>query len=138
MEVNLLYLFSDIMIEGFKSNTATVSSLGSVWLVTRMCDHVDAMLFLQNELLLILHFFKRFYLFLETRGWKEKERERSIGVWLPLTCPTLGAPPATQACALTGNQTGDALFAGWTSIHWATVARANFYLKWNYEIKAKW
>ena len=39
----------------------------------------------------------------------EKERERNINVWLPLTCPFLETWPATQACALTGNQTGDPL-----------------------------
>ena len=35
----------------------------------------------------------------------EKERERNINVWLPLTCPLLGTWPAAQACALTGNRT---------------------------------
>ena len=30
-------------------------------------------------------------------------------LWLPLECPPLGTWPATQACALTGNQTGDTL-----------------------------
>ena len=39
----------------------------------------------------------------------EKERERIIHVWLPLTHPLLGTWPATQACALTGNQSGDPL-----------------------------
>ena len=29
--------------------------------------------------------------------------------WLLLTCPQLGTWPATQACALTGNRTGDPL-----------------------------
>ena len=51
-------------------------------------------------------FFKRFYLFLE-RGEKEKERERNISVWLPLTCPLVGTWPATQACSQVGNRTGD-------------------------------
>ena len=51
-------------------------------------------------------FFKDFiYLFLE-RG-EEGEREGNINVWLPLVCPLLGTWPATQACALTGNQTSD-------------------------------
>ena len=36
---------------------------------------------------------------------REKERERNV--WLPLERPLLGTWPATQACALTGNQTGD-------------------------------
>ena len=49
------------------------------------------------------------YLFLERGEGKEKERERNINVWLPLTCPLLGTWPATQACALTGNQTSDPL-----------------------------
>ena len=40
----------------------------------------------------------------------EKERERNINVWLPLTHPPLGGTwPTTQACALTGNQTSDPL-----------------------------
>ena len=45
------------------------------------------------------------YLFLD-RG-REKERERNIHVWLPHTRPLLGTWPATQACALTGNPTGN-------------------------------
>ena len=49
------------------------------------------------------------YLFLERREGKEKERERNINVWLPLLHPLLGTWPATQACALTGNRTGDPL-----------------------------
>ena len=48
--------------------------------------------------------FKDFiYLFLERGEGREKERERNINVWLPLAFPLLGAWPATQACALTGN-----------------------------------
>ena len=30
-------------------------------------------------------------------------------MWLPLECPLLGTWPTTQACALTGNRTGDPL-----------------------------
>ena len=44
-------------------------------------------------------------IYFERGGGKEKERERNINVWLPLPCPQLGTWPATQACALTGNQT---------------------------------
>ena len=56
------------------------------------------------------YFFKDFmYFFLERGEGREKERERNINVWLPLTWPTLGTWPATQACALTWNPTGDAL-----------------------------
>ena len=39
----------------------------------------------------------------------EKERERNINVWLPLKQPLMGAWPATQACALTENRTGNPL-----------------------------
>ena len=49
-------------------------------------------------------FLKIIYLFLGRGEGKEKDRERNID-GLPLTCPPLGTWPATQACALTGNQT---------------------------------
>ena len=39
----------------------------------------------------------------------EEERERNINVWLTLTRPLLGTWPTTQACALTGNRTGNPL-----------------------------
>ena len=48
------------------------------------------------------------YLCLE-RGKEEKERERNINVWLPLTHPLLGTWPAMQARAQTGNRTSDPL-----------------------------
>ena len=61
---------------------------------------------------------KRFYLFIfRERGREGERRERNISVWLPLVCPLLGTWPTTQACALTGNQTGSLWFAGWHSIH---------------------
>ena len=74
-----------------------------------------------------LYFFKDFiYLFLERgEGW-ETERKRNINVWLPLMCPLLGTWPTTQACALTGNRTGDPLVHSLHSIHWAKPARAVF------------
>ena len=58
-----------------------------------------------------IYFFLRFiyYLFLERREGREKERERNINVWLPLTHSLLRTWPATQACALTGNPSGDPL-----------------------------
>ena len=43
------------------------------------------------------------YLFLVRGEGKEKEKERSINVWLPLEHPLLGTQPTTQAYALTGN-----------------------------------
>ena len=51
--------------------------------------------------------FVRFYLFLERGEGREEERERNINVWLPLADPLLETLPAAQACALTGNRTGD-------------------------------
>ena len=53
------------------------------------------------------YFFNFIYLFLERGEGKEKERERNINVWLHLMSPLLGTWLATQACALTGNWTGD-------------------------------
>ena len=54
--------------------------------------------------------FKDFiYLFLERGEGKEKERERNINMWLLLMHPPLGTQPTTQACALTGNRTGNPL-----------------------------
>ena len=43
-------------------------------------------------------------LFFERGERTEEEWERNINVWLPFTCPHQGLGPATQACALTGNQ----------------------------------
>ena len=50
--------------------------------------------------------FLNFYLFIFRGEGREKERERNIN-WLPLACQYPGNWPATQACALTGNRTGD-------------------------------
>ena len=51
-----------------------------------------------------------FIYFILDRGERRgKERERNISVWLLLMCPLLGTWPPTQACALTGNQTGSSL-----------------------------
>ena len=49
------------------------------------------------------------YVFPERGDGREEERKRNISVWLPLVYSQLGTWPATQACALTGNQTGDPL-----------------------------
>ena len=40
---------------------------------------------------------------------REKERERNINVWLPLTGPLLGTWPTTQTGALIGTRTSDPL-----------------------------
>ena len=48
-------------------------------------------------------------LFVERGEGREKERKRNINVWWPLACLLPGTWPATQACAQTGNPTGDPL-----------------------------
>ena len=63
-----------------------------------LCVHIS--FFLLNDF-----YFLKIYLFLKRGERKEKERKRNINVWLPLTRPLLGTWPATQSCALTGNQT---------------------------------
>ena len=50
-----------------------------------------------------------FYLFIFTERGREGERERNVNVWLSLMRPLLGTWPATQAYALTGNQTSNPL-----------------------------
>ena len=51
---------------------------------------------------------KILFIYLERREGREKEREKNMD-WLLLTHPQLGTWPATQAYALTGNQTSDPL-----------------------------
>ena len=60
----------------------------------------------------VFSFFKNiFYLFIfRERGREGEEREGNINVWLHPMYPHWGPVlHATQACALTGNQTGDHL-----------------------------
>ena len=52
---------------------------------------------------------KILFIFRERGRQGERERERNINVWLPLARPLLGTWPATEACALTRNPTGDPL-----------------------------
>ena len=47
----------------------------------------------------------------------EKERERNISVWLSLMRPLLGTWPATQARALTRDQTSDLLVRRLALVH---------------------
>ena len=54
-------------------------------------------------------FFKVLFVYFKTEGKGGKERDRNISVWLPVSCSLLGTWSATQACALTGNQTSDLL-----------------------------
>ena len=73
-------------------------------------------LFLGLLTLLILFYFLK-TLFISREEYEGGEKERNINVWLPLECPLLEIWPATQTCALTGNQTGDPLVHSQCSIH---------------------
>ena len=53
--------------------------------------------------------FLRFYLFTFRERGREGESEGEKHAWLPLTWPQPGTWPATQACALTRNQSDDPL-----------------------------
>ena len=63
------------------------------------------------------------YLFLH-KG-REGERGRETSMCGCLSCPLLGTWPTPQACALTGNWTGNPLVHSPCSIHWAIPARAS-------------
>ena len=65
----------------------------------------------------LIYFLKDSIYFIFRGKRREKDRERNINVWLPLTLPLLGSWPATQAFALTGNRTGDPLVCSLRSIH---------------------
>ena len=56
----------------------------------------------------LFSFLKILFIYFREKG-REGEREGNINVWLPCACPLLGTWPTTQACALTGNRTGDPL-----------------------------
>ena len=62
----------------------------------------------------LISFFKDFIYLREGEGGRRK-RERNIKVQLPLACPVLGPWPATQACTLTENWTGNPL------VHWPAL-----------------
>ena len=74
------------------------------------------------------------YLFLERGEGREKEREKIISVWLAFTCPLLGTRPTTQACALTGNRTGNPLVHRPAINPLSYTSQGNFYdtLKMNF------
>ena len=68
-----------------------------------------------------------FDFFLRERG-REEERERNIDAWeiyqsVASCTPPMGTWPTTQACALTGNWTGDLLVGRPLLNAWATPAR---------------
>ena len=82
-----------------------------------------------------LFFFKDFiYVFLEKGREGKRKGEKhwcardTLIKRLPLTHPLLGTWRATQACAMTGNQTREPLVHRPSLNHWATPARSGFLL----------
>ena len=57
------------------------------------------------------------YLFLERGEGRDKEKERNINVWLPLTCPQLGASGQPKHMPRLGIEPAALWFAGWHSVH---------------------
>ena len=55
----------------------------------------------------------------EGKGGKKREKHQCVVASYE---PPLGTWPSTQACALTGNRTGNPLICSPRSIHWATPA----------------
>ena len=89
----------------YKSHWQTSAGLYAVWKWEVRKREKSIIIQIQNICWIdwFFHFKDFIYLlfFLERGQGREKERERNI------TCPQLGTWPTTQACALTGNQTGD-------------------------------
>ena len=116
----------------------------------RGCSHCTASM-AKNKLTsthLTFYFFKKKILFILRERGREKERERNTDVrnklgLVALTRPQLGTWPAVQACALTGNWTGDLRFVGRCPTHWAKPGRANPLLltkvnsKWTMDLNVK-
>ena len=63
------------------------------------------------------------YLFLERGEEREKERNRNISVWLPLTRPLLGTCLQPRHVPSLGIEPVTFQFIGRHSVHWATPAR---------------
>ena len=61
----------------------------------------------ERAVLVLFKFLKNIYFYRQSE--MQGERGRNINMWLPFTCPLLGAWPRAQACDLTGNQTSNYL-----------------------------
>ena len=113
LQKSSIYVYQSMIINGYKNKTyiyfiklkfSNIFLCPYYYLLTSLLLNVLKILFIY---LLIFIFLKT--LFLERGEGRDKERERNIYVWLPLTHPLLRIWPTTQACALTGNGTSDPL-----------------------------
>ena len=75
-----------------------------------------------------------FIYFLDRGKGREKEMERKINVWLPLTQPTTGNLACNPGmCLRLGIKRVTLWLAGWHSTHWATPARTKYItFKWTF------
>ena len=70
-------------------------------------------------------FLRKIYLFIFRESRRKEERKRNINVWLPLAhTPNWGPGQKPRRVLWLGIKPGTLWFAGWCSIHWATLARA--------------
>ena len=105
--------FISLSSEGWKSKTRVLAWLGSgeiLFLDFRWLSSYGGREGERERLPFIFYFILNFtYLFLETKEGRKREGEKHQCVVASRVPPPLGTWPATQACALTGNQTGDTL-----------------------------
>ena len=103
-----------MLLRSSRLSTASVSPLGAQFPLLPLTGHPRTSSgsldlywnFLNNYK---SHIFKKDFIYLFLEKGREKKRERNINVWLPLVHPLLETWCTTQACALTGNRTGDPL-----------------------------
>ena len=82
---------------------------------------------------------KKLFIYFQREGKGPRKRgretwmlERNINQ-LPLICPLSGTRPATQACALTRNQTGDLFLYKQTSHPLTHTSQGNFFIYFGYQ-----
>ena len=127
-----------------------------MWFFSPFLTHIS--MFFWHNMNFIFCLFKDFiYLFWGRREGREKEKERSINVWLRFMHLLLGTCPSTQACALTRNRTSDPLVhrpalnplnhtsQGWILNSFKNIFyiiylpfKINFGIKFNYQIEKKY
>ena len=72
----------------------------------------------------IVDFLKKIYLPIFRQKGRERDWERNVNVWLPLTHPHWEPGPQPRNVPWLGIKPVTLWFAGWRSIHWAIPVRA--------------